>query len=55
VQPRSLADDAATIADREVAVACRKDRFYEAHRFRAVECTDGRNEENEPDVKYECF
>ena len=27
--------------------------FYEAHGFRAVECTDGRNEENEPDVKYE--
>jgi hypothetical protein len=26
MQPRSLADDAATIADREVAVACRKDR-----------------------------
>jgi putative acetyltransferase len=27
--------------------------FYEAQGFRAVECTDGRNEENEPDVKYE--
>ncbi|HEY3892433.1 MAG TPA: GNAT family N-acetyltransferase [Bradyrhizobium sp.] len=26
--------------------------FYEAQGFRAVECTDGRNEENEPDVKY---
>jgi len=26
MQPRSLADDAATIADREVAVAFRKDR-----------------------------
>jgi GNAT superfamily N-acetyltransferase len=27
--------------------------FYEAHGFRAVARTDGRNEENEPDVKYE--
>jgi GNAT superfamily N-acetyltransferase len=27
--------------------------FYEARGFRAVECTDGRNEENEPDVRYE--
>jgi GNAT superfamily N-acetyltransferase len=26
--------------------------FYEAHGFRAVDFTDGRNEENEPDVKY---
>jgi RimJ/RimL family protein N-acetyltransferase len=27
--------------------------FYETQGFRAVEYTDGRNEENEPDVKYE--
>ncbi|MBV8164802.1 MAG: GNAT family N-acetyltransferase [Candidatus Eremiobacteraeota bacterium] len=27
--------------------------FYEAQGFHAVDCTDGRNEENEPDVKYE--
>jgi GNAT superfamily N-acetyltransferase len=27
--------------------------FYEAQDFHAVDCTDGRNEENEPDVKYE--
>jgi len=27
--------------------------FYEAQCFRAVAFTDGRNEENEPDVKYE--
>jgi ribosomal protein S18 acetylase RimI-like enzyme len=27
--------------------------FYEAQGFRAVAYTDGRNEENEPDVKYE--
>ena len=27
--------------------------FYEAHGFRAVACTDGRNKESEPDVKYE--
>jgi ribosomal protein S18 acetylase RimI-like enzyme len=27
--------------------------FYEAQGFRAVQCTDGGNEENEPDVKYE--
>src|SRR5271156_4251293 len=27
--------------------------FYEAQGFRAVGYTDGRNEENEPDVKYE--
>jgi GNAT superfamily N-acetyltransferase len=27
--------------------------FYEAQGFRAAECTDGRNEETEPDVKYE--
>jgi RimJ/RimL family protein N-acetyltransferase len=27
--------------------------FYERQGFRAVEYTDGRNEENEPDVKYE--
>jgi ribosomal protein S18 acetylase RimI-like enzyme len=27
--------------------------FYEAQGFRAVDFTDGRNEENEPDVKYE--
>src|SRR5437763_9730962 len=27
--------------------------FYETQGFRAVECTAGRNEENEPDVKYE--
>ena len=27
--------------------------FYEAQGFRAVASTDGRNEENEPDVKYE--
>jgi ribosomal protein S18 acetylase RimI-like enzyme len=27
--------------------------FYEAHGFHVVECTDGHNEENEPDVKYE--
>lgn len=27
--------------------------FYEAHGFRAVAYTDGCNEENEPDVKYE--
>ena len=26
--------------------------FYEAQRFHAVEFTDGRNEENEPDVRY---
>jgi GNAT superfamily N-acetyltransferase len=28
-------------------------RFYEARGFRAAACTDGDNEENEPDVKYE--
>jgi GNAT superfamily N-acetyltransferase len=27
--------------------------FYEAQGFRPIDCTDGRNEENEPDVKYE--
>jgi GNAT superfamily N-acetyltransferase len=27
--------------------------FYESQGFRAAQCTDGRNEENEPDVKYE--
>ena len=27
--------------------------FYETQGFRPVEYTDGRNEENEPDVKYE--
>jgi GNAT superfamily N-acetyltransferase len=27
--------------------------FYESQGFRAVQFTDGRNEENEPDVKYE--
>jgi GNAT superfamily N-acetyltransferase len=27
-------------------------RFYEAHGFFAVSCTDGRNEEHEPDVQY---
>jgi ribosomal protein S18 acetylase RimI-like enzyme len=27
--------------------------FYEAQGFHAVDCTDSRNEENEPDVKYE--
>jgi GNAT superfamily N-acetyltransferase len=27
--------------------------FYESQGFRAVQCTDGRNEEHEPDVKYE--
>lgn len=27
--------------------------FYETQGFRDVACTDGRNEENEPDVKYE--
>jgi GNAT superfamily N-acetyltransferase len=27
--------------------------FYEKQGFRAVECTDGHNEEIEPDVKYE--
>jgi GNAT superfamily N-acetyltransferase len=27
--------------------------FYETQGFRAAEYTDGRNEENEPDVKYE--
>jgi hypothetical protein len=27
--------------------------FYESQGFHAVQCTDGRNEENEPDVKYE--
>ncbi|HUY99670.1 MAG TPA: GNAT family N-acetyltransferase [Thermomicrobiaceae bacterium] len=27
--------------------------FYEAQGFRAVEYTEGRNEENEPDVRYE--
>jgi GNAT superfamily N-acetyltransferase len=27
--------------------------FYEAQGFRAMALTDGRNEENEPDVKYE--
>jgi ribosomal protein S18 acetylase RimI-like enzyme len=26
--------------------------FYEAHGFRAVGCSDGRNEEGEPDVQY---
>jgi ribosomal protein S18 acetylase RimI-like enzyme len=26
--------------------------FYEAHGFRVVGCSDGRNEEGEPDVQY---